>query len=543
MFTVYWILKRPLLNGRLLNRYISYPLAFLLASLTLLKVVLDSNTGIKGIVLVEGLFSIIGMTIIFEKMFQVIIQFSLTKNIISNSHSITWKTSFGLILIGWIIYLVPFLPGNVAGDANYQLSQYFKYTPMTNHHPFLSTMFEGGVFNLGKHLLGDNFGLFLYVFVQLLICAIIYSFCISRISRLGINPKLAIVFSIFIGFAPYWSFASETLHKDGMFLAFFALYISSLIIIVGKYILIGTININKKYLAELIIAGLLASFWRNDGIYMVIPPILCLIFIEKHRYCKQFTIVLLAILFVYVGFNKIALPLLHVAPTEESEALSLPAQQTARYLRVYPNDVTAKEKKSLAETFNNPSRLGKLYDPNISDPVKYCIKHDANLKKYMQVWVEMGLRHPLVYLNATFAGTNNYYVPWSIAPDFTWCGEISELFKPASLHMHYITSSKVRYTFSKVVSRVANIPFINMFLSSAIAVWLCLLMGAFLWCRYGFKYLIPIIPIFMNLLVCIASPVNGLVRYSGCIVFATYLLVCYYFYILKNGEKKIGRNN
>ena len=175
MFTVYWILKRPLLNGRLLNRYISYPLAFLLASLTLLKVVLDSNTGIKGIVLVEGLFSIIGMTIIFEKMFQVIIQFSLTKNIISNSHSITWKTSFGLILIGWIIYLVPFLPGNVAGDANYQLSQYFKYTPMTNHHPFLSTMFEGGVFNLGKHLLGDNFGLFLYVFVQLLICAIIYS--------------------------------------------------------------------------------------------------------------------------------------------------------------------------------------------------------------------------------------------------------------------------------------------------------------------------------------------------------------------------------
>lgn len=543
MFAIYWVLKRPLLNGRLLNRYISYSLALLLALLTFLKVALDNNISIKGIVLMEGLLSVIGMTIIFEKLFQITIQFSFTNNIISDSHGITWKTSFWIILIGWIIYLLPFLPGNIAGDANYQLSQYFKYTPMTNHHPFLSTIFEGGVFNLGKHFLGDNFGLFLYVFIQLLICAIIYSFCISRISRLGINSKLAVIFSLFIGFAPYWSFASETLHKDGMFLAFFALYISSLIIIVSKYVLIGTGNINKKYLVELIITGLLVSFWRNDGIYMVIPPILCLVFIEKHKYYKQFTIVLLVTLLIYMGFNKIALPVLHVAPTEESEALSLPAQQTARYLRNYPNDVTVKEKKSLAEIFNNSNRLGELYNPNISDPVKYHIRHDASLKKYIRVWMEMGIRHPLVYINATFAGTNNYYVPWSIAQDFTWCGEISKIFKPSFLHMHYITSSRVRYIFTKIVSKVATIPFINVFLSSAVAVWICLLMGVVLWYRYGFKYLIPIIPIFMNLMVCIASPVNGLVRYSGCIVFATYLLVCYYFYILKNGEEKLGRNN
>ena len=117
---------------------------------------------------------------------------------------------------------------------------------MNNHQPILSTIFEGEVFNLGRCLGGDNFGLFLYVCIQMLICALIYSWCISRVSKLGVNRVIAVACSLFVGLAPYWSFASTTLHKDGMFLALFALYVTVLLLI-GVELFIGhTIGSRKK---------------------------------------------------------------------------------------------------------------------------------------------------------------------------------------------------------------------------------------------------------------------------------------------------------
>lgn len=62
--------------------------------------------------------------------------------------------------MGWLLYLFPFLPGNVAGDGNFQLLQFYGAIPMNNHQPILSTIFEGEVFNLGRYLGGDNFGVF-----------------------------------------------------------------------------------------------------------------------------------------------------------------------------------------------------------------------------------------------------------------------------------------------------------------------------------------------------------------------------------------------
>ncbi len=150
----------------------------------------------------------------------------------------------------------------------------------------------------------------------------------------------------------------------------------------------------------------------------------------------------------------------------------------------------------------------------------------------------MGLRHPGVYLSATFAGTNGYYVPWILAPDFTWCGAMADYAKPTFLHMHYVTSAKVRNRFIQIIGSAGTVPFINIFFSTSIAIWLCLLMALLMWTKYGFRFIVPIIPIFMNLLICIASPVNGLVRYSGCTVFATFMLIIYYLYILKFGKKK-----
>lgn len=534
----------PLSKGRLINKYVSYIFALFLSSTTLWKIALDSNINVSRMFMFESGICIIGLTLFFEKLFQIVIQFSLNNSISDGNSRISWKASFGLIMVGWLVYLVPFLPGNIAGDANFQLTQFFGYAPMTNHHPFLSTLFEGGLFKIGKYLVNDNFGLFLYVFVQMIICALIYSFCIARVSKLGtgINKKIAVVFSLFIGFAPYWTFASETLHKDGMFLAFFALYVTELILVTNKFFIENAEKISWKELCILLLSGLLVCFWRNDGIYMVAPSMICLIFIEKRKYWKHFLVTLAILLSVYLGFNKVVLPIMHVAPTEKREALSLPLQQTARYLKYYPNDLNKNERKSLDKIFNKPSKIGKIYDPNISDPVKFKLKGNINIRTYLKLWFEMGLRHPLVYINATFAGTNEYYVPWKMAPNFAWAGAMSNWSRPKFLHTHYYAPAYIRWNFTKFVNKLSEFPFINVLFSFSMDIWICILMISLLWKSYGFKYVVPFTPVLMNFLVCIASPVNGMTRYAGCIVFATFMLIAYYFYIIKK-QKRTGKEN
>ena len=530
MIAVYLLLNIPL-KTVFLNKNISYILSVILSLITIGNVCGKLGIQFELINVCKLIVIIVGFTILFEKTFQLLIQFSTEKNLITDEKGISWKKSFFIIVLGWVIYLLPFLPGNVAGDGNFQLIEYFGHAAMTNHHPFLSTMLEGGILNLGKHILNDNFGLFLYVIIQLLICCLIYSYCIFKVSTLGINKKIGIYFSIFIGFAPYWSFVSETLHKDGLFIAFFALFITSLVMMsVNLFIRKRLI---KKQLILLTVSALLVCFWRNDGIYMVIPSIICLIFVNKRKYWKTFTCSLLVLLSVYVAFNKVLLPALDVAPTEKREMLSLPVQQTSRYIKYYPNEITKNQRQVLKETFNNSTKLGELYNPNNPDPTKFNLKDQFNVKKYINIWIEMGLRHPFVYLAATFEGTNAYYTPWLLAQNFTWCGAISDWSKPNFLDLHYITPKKLRSSFIGFVNGVASLPFINMFLNDSLAIWLGILMAAFMWRKFGFKYLIPIIPIFMNLLICIASPVNGLIRYSGCVVFAIYILLTYYFYVLK----------
>ena len=530
MIAVYLLLNIPL-KTVFLNKNISYILSVILSLITIGNVCGKLGIQFELINVCKLIVIIVGFTILFEKTFQLLIQFSTEKNLITDEKGISWKKSFFIIVLGWVIYLLPFLPGNVAGDGNFQLIEYFGHAAMTNHHPFLSTMLEGGILNLGKHILNDNFGLFLYVIIQLLICCLIYSYCIFKVSTLGINKKIGIYFSIFIGFAPYWSFVSETLHKDGLFIAFFALFITSLVMMsVNLFIRKRLI---KKQLILLTVSALLVCFWRNDGIYMVIPSIICLIFVNKRKYWKTFTCSLLVLLSVYVAFNKVLLPALDVAPTEKREMLSLPVQQTSRYIKYYPNEITKNQRQVLKETFNNSTKLGELYNPNNADPTKFNLKDQFNVKKYINIWIEMGLRHPFVYLAATFEGTNAYYTPWLLAQNFTWCGAISDWSKPNFLDLHYITPKKLRSSFIGFVNGVASLPFINMFLNDSLAIWLGILMAAFMWRKFGFKYLIPIIPIFMILLICIASPVNGLIRYSGCVVFAIYILLTYYFYVLK----------
>ena len=521
------------------NKIISYILALILASITMtsLSFSVYGDSRILGFNWIQTIFILFSLTILFDKCFQLLIALTLKlSTYVGKGKPISWKASFLIIFVLWLVYLIPFLPGNTAGDGNFQLAQFFRHAPMTNHHPFFTTIFEGGIVYIGHSLGSDNLGLFLYVFVQLLICCAIYSYSIYKISLLGFSKKVGYCLSIIVGILPYWSFLSETLHKDALFIAFFAWFTTECTIISCD--IFNKNRISKKEIAILTIAALLVSLWRNNGFFLVVPSIFLFVFTNKRKNWKPFLISLLTVSFIYIGFSKAILPVIGVQSTEKRETYSLPVQQTARYLRDHPNDVTTNEQKVLKSTFNNYKNLSKLYNPNIADPVKFNMKDNFNTGAYLKVWLSMGLRHPKTYLEAAYAGTYLYYSPWYKGQNFIWCGTMSGFEFPKYLNLHYLTSTKIRDSFQNILRLIMNIPVFNILTNDALSIWFCILMFAYLWKRNGFLFTIPIFPVLINLSVCIASPVNGMVRYSGCALFATYTLIMYFMFILKfKGDK------
>ena len=98
-----------------------------------------------------------------------------------------------------------------------------------------------------------------------------------------------------------------------------------------------------------------------------------------------------------------------VKPGGKQEMLSIPFQQTARYVKYYGNDVSTEEEKVIRKVLDYDT-IGKNYDPDLSDPVKNTYKQkDEYLKDYFNIWFEMLKKHPTAYIQATLNGTYGYW--------------------------------------------------------------------------------------------------------------------------------------
>ena len=90
-------------------------------------------------------------------------------------------------------------------------------------------------------------------------------------------------------------------------------------------------------------------------------------------------------------------------------------QQTARYLKEYPDDVTKEEAKAIDGVMKY-DEIADLYNPELSDPVKATYRGGhitmAKLKRYFNAWFSMFLRHPGVYIEATLHNSYGYYYPF-----------------------------------------------------------------------------------------------------------------------------------
>ena len=459
-------------------------------------------------------------------------------------------STFIILLICWLPYIIAFYPGILSPDPSNQIKQFFgldtqyrEYVIMldesvgiTNHHPVMHTLLLGGCVKLGMMLGSANFGIFIFSMIQITLLISVLACTICYMKKLNTPFWLRILTLSIYAFIPVFPFYSMSLVKDVMFSIFVMFYIMLLF----DLIKFSKEKYSIKKMIILIILMLLIMLCRNNGIYLVVMSFPFLLFIDKKNRWRILGVLIIPIL-IFEGYNKILLPAFKVTPGSIREMLSIPFQQTARYVKEYDDEVTYDEKQAIDKILEYDT-LASRYEPEKSDAVKNEYNKyatDEDLKEYFRVWFKQFIKHPTVYLEATINNTYGYFYP--DAKNWYFYYKYDKRLEEAGIDYHYNSLKPVRTVLSSYGEVIPYIPVIGNVVNIASSVWICMIIFVFLIYKKMYKYLIYLTPVISLVLVCIASPVNTYFRYAMPYVFSIPIIIAMFLNIMNDKDRSIEK--
>ena len=425
--------------------------------------------------------------------------------------------AFIVIIIFWVPYLILNLPGSVPYDGYRQLNMYFGIEAISKHHPWLLTLFFGSVFNLGRNI-SDNLGIFLITFILYIINASCYATVCYKIKKWNAPFFFNVGAVLFFSVLPVFGAYSQVVMKDGLFSALFALFIVLYIELCSFPLQDETTKIPWKKLVILLFVELAVCLTRNNGIYMVLAADLLLLFLIQKGHRKYVLFLTFCLALSYYCIDIKGADMLGVADGSRKEMLSIPFQQTARYLKEYPDDVTESEERAIEKILDYGS-LSENYNPEISDHVKDTFNNSAttqDMVNYFKAWASMFLRHPDVYFQATFNNTYGYYYPFH---NCTALGAYQSYIQGEPLatgefNIHYVFPESIQRIAAYYSQLWLKIPGLAQLSNPGTYTWLMLIaIGYLCYCR-KYKHIVALAAPFLNIAICIVSPVNGYLRYA-----------------------------
>lgn len=444
--------------------------------------------------------------------------------------------AFVVIYAGWLVWLVPFMPGSVPHDGAYQLGQFFNWLDgggeINNHHPWVSTIIFGVLAKTGR-LVNDDFAIGFTVFFLSFIECLIYSYVCKIIFQKFNSLKLYITFVLFYALVPIFGEYAQAVLKDGPYAAIMSLYVIVYLRFFEKSVH-KTGNLIISDMIKLIGTGVFVTFMRNEGVYIVLVSLGVLFIVADYKK-KIAVLTVIAIFSLNIcAWNSVTKEKMKIATPFTKEMLSIPLQQSARYVRDYTDDISESEVNALS-SFLDYRNLAKLYDPQISDAVKgYNVPIDKDtFIAYLGAWKSMFLKHPDAYFQATLNNTFGYYYPFcqmSHRSNVFYIGhDAMPDFKNDYMFSYYI--HRVMLDWSRLWS---NIPVLSQATNSGIYSWFLLFFIGYMAKFKRNKLLLALnIPVLL-FCVCLASPVNGDIRYALSLV-STFPI--YFCWVLKNNSK------
>ena len=438
-----------------------------------------------------------------------------------------------VIITFWLPVLIGFAPGLFMGDSTPQLSMWYglessrsratilvsENVTMTTHYPIFHTMLFGACVQLGDMLSNANLGVFFYTLIQFFITVMAISYAHLESARLGVPMPLRVLCILFVSLVPWFAGYAVLVTRDTLFSdALLVFCIDILVFCSGRN--------NRALVGVLCMSAVMVSLFRSGGFLFSCVGLIAifLVLVIRKRSLRETSVPLCAIAamcFVNVLISFALIPALQIAPANRIEALSIPVQQTARFVRDYPDDITDDERVAVDAVLALDG-LGDRYDPNTSDPVKdYAAINRRNAtsndwRHYFEAWLSMGARHPDCYALSVLNNYYGYFYPSKYIPQFygySWSATCMERANSTiALNIH-----PVRLGFVQTLARIdtayvdfwRRAPIFQLFMKSAFWCWLLVLATAYSAHRRWW-FMIPVLAVLWSiLLVVFIGPCNG----------------------------------
>lgn len=452
-----------------------------------------------------------------------------------------------IIILCWLPVFLAFYPGAFVYDAWDEFEQ-VRTAEYTTHHPLIHVLLLGKTVLMGGEIFGDyNIGIAFYTLVQMIIIAGVLSYSLEYI-RNKISSKLMekgiLCFYCFFPIFPMYAVCSA---KDGLFTTFLLL---SLVLLLKIYEDREGFYKKKSNIVFLILSLTLMMLFRNNGVYAY-GVWLFIVFAgefalrrDNKIYKKIGILILFLIPFgVSIFCNRGLEKELSAKKGGAQEIMTVPIQQMARVYKYEPETYTEEEKEILYEIL--PEDELHLYTPRISDLLKSKFNNQAfrqDKLKYLSLWLKIGMRKPLIYLNGWLMTSYGYWYPDAVINVYGGNATHTIVYEDSSYFGFETEPPGIRESkfplLEKVYRKISlelfqqKVPGLSLFFSPGFLFW------GFLWCITYFGYrkkwevLIPGLLILFVWLTVILGP-TYLVRYVLILWFALPLLIS----LLKTGEK------
>ena len=275
-----------------------------------------------------------------------------------------------------------------------------------------------------------------------------------------------------------------------------------------------------------IIASTLIILMRHNGLHLMI--VLTIALLIKLIKSKMASIKKICIILIPIIIGELIIQLItnyyNVKPGRKSEMYSFFVQQTARYAYFYEDEVIDTEREILNNSFVDYSIVRYRYNPIISDRVK-DIFIDISVD-YLKVYIVQFIKHPNIYIDATFNMIYKIFVPECVITDYQYTFE--SVYPGTRFEEPQIKALEgYRIKLNNYYRAYERLPILNIMSGYSFYVCISLMLMTFLIRDNRKKEIYIYIPIIVTIIMLFLSPVVNF-RYCIPIVFSTPLLLAHY---------------
>lgn len=358
-----------------------------------------------------------------------------------------WLLFSLLCLICYLPYYLMYYPTWFNNDAVWQMEQALGMAAKSNHHPYFHTLIIKVFLTVGCGLFGDyTAAVALYTFCQMALTAAVFGFYLYLLYRRGTRLLWLALAVFFYALLPVNGMFSICMGKDAWFTAAFLLFLWVVNHCVkeaevssgadGQEKMAG-VSGSRRWL-WFFLTGVLVCLLRSNGIFVFLGTAFLLVLSEilagkrsgqskgagpretkkragADRAGRQGMYVSTAAALVcYLLWQGPVLHGLQVEPPDTIESLTMPVQHLlcayARGGNLEPEEV------AMLEAVVPLEEIDEYYNPYLFDMTKNYIRQHGdqqviaeNRGEYARLWLKVGLRNPMLYVEAQIRQTAGYY--------------------------------------------------------------------------------------------------------------------------------------